>query len=123
MENVGISDGITQLIKSLYKSSTSAILLDNIKCDYIKTTVGVRQGCLLSPILFNIYLEKIMSDTLTDHHSSISIGGRTISNLRFADDIDIISGTNCELQKLTDSLVLHAGYYGMEVRSEKEKLW
>ena len=50
-----------------------------------------------------------MSDTLKDHHSSISIGGRIISNLRFADDIDLISGSNCELQKLTDSLALHAG--------------
>ena len=43
MENVGISDGITQLIKSLYKSSTSVILLDNIKGDYFKTTVGLRR--------------------------------------------------------------------------------
>ena len=121
MENVGISDGITQLIKLLYKSSTSAILLDNIKGDYFKTTVGVRQGCLLSPIFFNIYLEQIMSDTLKVHHSSISIGGRTISNLRFADYIDLISGSYCELQKLTDSLALHAGNYGMEVSSEKRK--
>ena len=101
MDNFGISDGITQMIKSLYKSSTSAILLDNIKGDYFKTTVGVRQDCLLSPILFNIYLEQIMSDTLKDHHSSIPIGGRKMSNLRFADDIDLISVSNCELQTLT----------------------
>ena len=121
MENVGISDRITKLIKSLYKSSTSAILLNNIKGDYFKTTVGVHQGCLLSPILFNIYVEQMMSDTLKDHHSSISIGGRTISNLRFSDDIYLISGRNCELQKLIDSLALHAGNYGMEVSSEKSK--
>ena len=121
IKNIGISDGITQLIKSLYKSSNSAILLDNIKGDYFKTTVGVRQSCLLSPILFNIYLEQIMSDTLKYHHSSISIGSRIISNLRFADDIDLISGSNCELQKLTDSLALHAGNYGMEVSNEKSK--
>ena len=59
MENVGISDGITQLIKSLYKSSNSAILLDNIKGDYFKSTVDVWQGYLLSPILFNIYFEQM----------------------------------------------------------------
>ena len=61
-----------------------------------------------------------MSDTLKDHHSSISIG-RTISNLRFADDIYLMSGSNCELQNLIDSLALHAGNYGMEVSSEKSK--
>ena len=62
-----------------------------------------------------------MSDTLKDHHSRISIGVRTISNLRFADDIYLISGSNCELQKLTGSLALHVGNYGMEVSSEKSK--
>ena len=50
MDNFGISDGITQLIKSLYKSSTSAILLDNIKGDYFKTTVGVHCTARLSLI-------------------------------------------------------------------------
>ena len=63
-----------------------------------------------------------MSDTLKDHHSSISIGGRTISNLLFADDINLISGSNRELQKLTYSLALHADNYSMEVSSEKAKL-
>ena len=116
-----ISDGITQLIKSLYKSSTCAILLDNNKGDYFKTIVGVWRGCLLSLILFNIYLEQIMSDMLKDHYTSISIGGRTISNLRFSDDIDLTSGSNYELQKLTDRLALHAGNYCMEVSSEKRK--
>jgi hypothetical protein len=56
--------------------------------DWFKTTIGVHQGCLLSPTLFNIYLEKIMTDALDDHVGTVSIGGRPVTNLHFAHDID-----------------------------------
>ena len=57
--------------------------------EFFKTTVSVRQGCLLSPILFNLFLEKIMQETFHDHHTSIFIAGSSISNLQFADDINL----------------------------------
>ena len=72
--------------------------------EFSKTTVGVCQECILSPILFNLFLEKITQETLHDHHTSISIGGRPICNLRFADDIDLMGGSNGELQDLTNRL-------------------
>ena len=57
MENVGISQEIIDIIKSLYDNSSSAVLINNITGSFFNTTVGVRQGCLLSPVLFNIFLE------------------------------------------------------------------
>ena len=51
-------------------------------------------GCLLSPTLFNIFLERIMTDALEDHEGIVNIGGRTIISLRFATDIDGIAGDN-----------------------------
>ena len=48
------------------------------QAEFFKTTTGVCQGCLLSSILFNLFPEKIMQETLHDHHTSISIGGRLI---------------------------------------------
>ena len=92
------------MIKSLYKNSSSAILFNIIQGQMFKTTVGVRQGCLLSPVLFTLFLEEIMAGIQDEHISTISIGGRNLYNLRFADDIDLIAGSNDELQTLTNKL-------------------
>ena len=63
-----------------------------------------------------------MRETLHNFNSTISIGGRTLSNLRFADDIDLMGGSNSELQDLTNRLTQSSGAYGMEVSSEKSKV-
>ena len=63
-----------------------------------------------------------MQETLDDHQTSISIGGRPLSNLRFSDDIDLLAGSNKELQELTDKLADRAGSYGMEISTEKSKV-
>ena len=67
--------------------------------DWFRTTVGVRQGCLLSSTLFNIFLERMATDALEDCEGTVSIGGRTITNLSFADDIDGLAGDEEELEK------------------------
>ena len=82
----------------------------------------VRQGCLLSPILFNIFLARIMADALEDHEGTVSIGGRTITNLRFADDIAGLAGTAEELTRFVECLDKTSATYGMEINAQKPKL-
>ena len=88
MKKYNISTNLVQVIKNLYNKATSAVLVNSSIGDWFRTPAGVRQGCLHSPTLFNIFLERIMTDALEDHEGTVSIGGRTITNLRFADDID-----------------------------------
>ena len=88
MKKYNISTNLIQVIKNLYNKATSAILLNSSIGDWSKQQLGVRQGCLLSPTLFNTFLERIMTDALEDHEGTVSIGGSTITNLRFADDIN-----------------------------------
>ena len=91
---------LSKSLKNLYNKATSAVLFNSSVGDWFRTTVGVRQGCLLLPTLFNIFLERIMTDALEDHEGTVSIGGRPITNLRFADDIDGLAGEEEELANL-----------------------
>ena len=88
MKKYNISANIIRIVKQLYDKTTSAVLFKGSVGDWFRTTVGVRQGCLLSSTLFNIFLERIMTEALENHEGAVSIGGRTITNLHFADDID-----------------------------------
>ena len=80
------------------------------------------QGCLLTPTLFNIFSERLMADALEDNEGTISIGGRTITNLRFAEDIDGLARQEQELVKLVNHLEEASTAYGMQISAEKNQL-
>ena len=63
---------------------------------------GVRQSCILSPLLFNIYAEKIMREAFDKWEGGISIGGRGVTNLRYADDTTLIAGTKEDLIEIME---------------------
>ena len=121
MNRYNMGQKLIQMIQQLYNKATSAVLAQGKIGEWFHTSVGVRQGCLLSPTLFNIFLEQIMTDALEDHVSTVSIGGRTISNLRFADDIDGLAGNEDELVNLVKRLDETSTRYGMEISAEKNK--
>ena len=64
---------IIRVIGNLYFKAQSAVLFNGSIWDWFRTTVGVRQGCLLSPTLVNIFLERIMCEALDDHEGSIRL--------------------------------------------------
>ena len=92
MKKNNLCANLDRVIRHLFEKAASAVLVNSSTEDWFRTTVRVRQGCLLSPTLFNIFLERIMTDILEDHEGSASISGRTITNLRFADAIDGLAG-------------------------------
>ena len=101
MKKCNISANHIRVIKHLYDKATSAVLFNCSIEDWFRGTVEVRQGCLLSPTLFNIFLERIVTDVLENHEGTVSSGGRTITNLRFPDDIDSSAGAEKEVAKFS----------------------
>ena len=77
---------------------------------------------MLSPTLFNVFLERIVTDATEDHEGTVSIGGRTITNPRFVDDIDGLARKKEELAKFVECLDKASTAYGMEISAEKTKL-
>ena len=67
-----INDNPIRTTECLYNKATSAVYHDNIG-EWFRITIGVRQGCLLSSILFSIFLERIMTDALEDHEGTVRI--------------------------------------------------
>ncbi|KAK3893242.1 hypothetical protein Pcinc_002931 [Petrolisthes cinctipes] len=122
MKKFNIGKKLTHTIQQLYANASSAVFAQGTIGEWFHTSVGVRQGCLLSPTLFNIFLERNMSNALEDHVGTGNIGGRTITNLRFADDIDGIAGEENELSRLVNQLDRLSTKFGMEISAEKTKL-
>ena len=122
MRKYNIGSKLVRTIEHLYDNATSAVIFNSSIEDWFRKTVGVRQGCLLSPTLFNIFLERIVTNALENHQGTVSIGGRTITNLRFADDIDGLAGDEQELVNLVERLEKTSTSYGMEISAEKTKL-
>ena len=122
MRKYNISANLVRTIEQLYDKTTSAVLMNGSSGEWFRTAVGVRQGCLLSPTHFNIFLERIMSDALVEHDGKVSIGSRNITNLQFVDDIDAVAEEEQELEALVESLDKTCTRFKMEISGEKTKL-
>ena len=103
MRKYNINASIIRAIENPYDKAQSAVLFNGSTGEWFRTTVGVRQGCLLSPTLFNIFLERIMCEALDDHEGSVGIGVRHYQ-LRFADDIVVTAEQEEEAGVLVDRL-------------------
>ena len=82
---------------------------------------GVRQGCRLSPLLFSIYAEMMMIETLEGVEEGIIVGGELISDVRFADDQGMVASSETGLQRLMDRLNATAKKYDMKINVKKIK--
>ena len=84
---MGIPDYLTCLLRNLYAGQEATVRTGHGTTDWFQIGNGVRQGCILSPCLFNLYAEYIMINPgLDEAQAGIKIAERNINNLRYADD-------------------------------------
>ena len=99
-----IPDHITCLLRNLYAGQEATIRSGHGTTDWFQVGKGVRQGCVLSPCLFNLYTEYIMWNVgLDEAQAGIKIAGRNINNLRYADDTTLKAESEEELKSLDES--------------------
>ena len=89
---------LVHTIDQFFDNVPSAVQMNGSIVERFRTTVGVKQGCLPSPTLFNIILERIMSNSLEEHDENVSMCSRNITHMRFADDTNALFVENQELE-------------------------
>ena len=108
---MGIPDHLPCLLRNLYAGQEATVRTRHGTTDWFQTGKGVRQGCILSPCLFNLYAEHIMKNARPDEaQTGIKIAERNISNLRYADDTSLMGESEEKLKNLL-----------MMVKEESEK--
>ena len=91
LKEMEIPHHLTCLLRNLYAGQEATVRTRHETTDWFKIGKGVRQGCILSPCLFNLYAEFIMQNTgLNELKVGIKIPGRNINNLRYTDDTTLM---------------------------------
>ena len=112
LKEMGIPDHLTCLLRNLYAGQEATVGTGHGTADWFLIGKGVRQGCILSTSLFNLYAEYIMRNAgLEEAQAGIKIAGRNINNLRYADDTTLMVESEEELKSLL-----------MKVKEESEKV-
>ena len=101
LKEMWIPDHLTCLLKNLYVGQEAIVRTGHGTTDWFQIGKGVRQGCILSPCLFNLYAEYFMRNTgLDEAQAGIKTARRNINNLRYADDTTLMAESEEELKSL-----------------------
>ena len=119
LERTGVDGKDIRLITNLYWHQKAAIRIQGALSPYAEIKRGVRQGCVLSPYLFNLYTEFIFRKT--DHLPGIKVGGRNVNNFRYADDTVLLAEDENALQALTTAVKNNSGKMGLDMNANKTK--
>ena len=111
-KEMGLPDHPTYLLRNLYVDREATVRTGHGKTDWFQIGKGVRQGCILSPCLFNLYAKYIMRNAgLEEAQAGIKIARRNVNNLRYADDTTIMAESEEDLKSLL-----------MKVKEESDKV-
>ena len=101
LEEMGIPDHLTFLLRNLYAGQEATVRTGHGTTDWFRIGKGVRQGCILSPCLFNLYAECITRNAgLDEPQAGIRMAGRNINNFRYEDDTTLTAESEEELKSL-----------------------
>ena len=119
---MGIPDHLTCLLRNLYAGQEATVRTGHGTTHWFQIEKGVRQVCILSPCLFNFYVEYIMRNAgLEEAQAGIKIAGRNINNLRYAVDITLMAESE-ELKRLLMKVKEESEKVGLKLSIQKTKI-
>ena len=122
LKEMGIPDHLICLLRNLYAGQEATVRTGYGTTGWFQMGKGVRQGCILSPSLFNLYAEYIMRNAgLEEAQAGIKIAGRNINNLRYADDTTVIAESE-ELKSLLMKMKEESEKGALQLNIKKTKI-
>ena len=123
LKEVGIPDHLTCLLRNLYASQEATVRTGHGTTDWFQIGKGVRQGCILSPCLFNLYAEYLMRNAgLEEAQAGIKTAGRNTNNLRYADNTTLMGESKEELKSLLMKVKEESEKVGLKLSIQKTKI-
>ena len=120
---MGIPDNLTCLLRNLYAGQEATIRTGHGTTDWLQVGKGVRQGCILSPCLFNLYAEYIIRNAgMEEAQTGIKIARRNINNIRYADDTTLMAESEEELKSLWMKVKEEIEKVGLKLNIQKTKI-
>ena len=120
---MGIPDHLTCLLRNLYAGQEATVRTGHGTTDWFQIGKGVCQGSILSPCLFNFYVEYILRNAgLEEAQAGIKIAGRNINNLRYADDTTLMAESEGKLQSLLMKVKEESEKVGLKLNIQKTKI-
>ena len=118
-----IPDHLTYFLRNLYAGQEATVRTRHRTRDWFQIEKGVRQGCILSPCLFNLYAEYITRNAgLEEAQAGIKIAGRNINNLRLADDTTLMAESEEQLKSLLMKVKEESEKAGLKLNVQKTKI-
>ena len=113
---------LVECLKDLYQNQTAEVETAVGRTGPLSVQRGVRQGCPLSPMLFNLYSELIIIHALEKWENGIEIGGKLYNNLRYADDVAVLATTEGKLQQLVNDVGKASARVGLSWNAKKTQV-
>ena len=122
LQEMGITDHLTCLLRNLYAGQEATVRTGHGTTDWFQIGKGVRQGCILSPCIFNLYAEYIMRNAvLEEAQAGIKTARRNSNNLRYADDTTLVAESE-ELKSLLMKVKEESEKVGLKLYIQKTKI-
>ena len=123
LKELGIPDHFTCLLRNLYAGQEATVRTGHGTTDWFQIGKGVRQGCILSPCLFNLYVEYIMRHAgLDEAQAGLKFARRNINNLRYADNTTLTAESKEELKNLLIKVKVEGEKAGLNLNIQKTKI-
>ena len=118
----GIHRKITKMIENIYSTVSTCIRIEGEETDWFEVKTGFRQGCILSPILFNIVLDYIMRRLEKNHDLGATSEPINTEDAEYADDTTLIAESLIRILELLEALTAESEKFGLKINTKKTKI-